>query len=58
MSIELVLLSASSSAVPFSFYLQSFPASGSFSMSQLFTLNGRITGAPASASILSMNIQG
>ena len=58
MSTELVMLSVSSSAVPFSFYLQSLPASGSFSMSQLFALDGRITGALASASVLPMNIQG
>ena len=37
--------------------LQSFPASGSFLMSQLFTLGGQSIGASASASILSMNIQ-
>ena len=47
----------SSSATPFSFYLQSFPASGSFPMSQLFALHGQSIGAPASASVLPMNIQ-
>ena len=36
--------------------LQSFPASGSFPMSQLFTSGGQNTGA--SASVLPMNIQG
>ena len=46
----------SSSVVPFSFHLQSFPASGSFLMSQLFTSGGQSSGA--SASVLSMNIQG
>ena len=45
----------SSSVTPFS-YPQSFPASGSFPVSQLFTLHGQSTGA--SASILPMNIQG
>ena len=45
----------SSSVVPFSFCLQSFPASGSFPMSQLFTLGGQVIGA--SASVLPMNIQ-
>ena len=44
------------SAVPFSFCLQSFPASGSFSMSQL-TSDGQSIGASASASVLPMNIQ-
>ena len=33
-------------------------ASGSFSVSQLFTSSGQIVGASASASALSMNIQG
>ena len=40
----------------FSFCLQSFPASGSFPMSQLFTSGGQSTGA--SASVLPMNLQG
>ena len=48
----------SSSVVPFSFRLQSFPASGSFPISQLFASGGQSTGASASASVLSMNIQG
>ena len=43
---------------PFCFGLQSFPASGSFPMSQLFTLGGQNIGVSASASVLSMNIQG
>ena len=38
--------------------LQSFPASGSFPMSQLFTSGGQSTGASASASVLLRNIQG
>ena len=46
----------SSSVVPFSSCLQSFPASGSFPMSWLFTSNGQSIGA--SASVLPMNIQG
>ena len=51
-------LTISSSAIPFSFYLQSFPASRSFPMSQLFTWGGQSTGASASASVLPKNIQG
>ena len=47
----------SSSVVPFSSCPQSFPASGSFPMSQLFALGGQSIGASASASVLSMNIQ-
>ena len=48
----------SSSVVPFSSCPQSFPASGSFSMSQLFASCGQSIGASASASVLPMNIQG
>ena len=48
----------SSSAVTFSFHLQSFLASGSFPMSQLFSSGGQSIGISASASVLSMNIQG
>ena len=47
----------SSSAVPFSSCLQSFPASGSFPMSQLFASGGQSIGASASALVLPMNIQ-
>ena len=47
----------SSSVIPFSSHLQSFPASGSFLMSQFFTSGGQIIGASASASVLPMNIQ-
>ena len=47
----------SSSVVPFSSHLQSFPASGSFQMSQFFTSGGQNIGASASASVLSVNIQ-
>ena len=43
--------------VPFSSCLQSFPASGSFPMSQLFAAGGRSIGVSASASVLLMNIQ-
>ena len=45
------------SVVPFSSWLQSFPALGSFLMSQLFTPGGQSIGVSASASILPMNIQ-
>ena len=48
----------SSSVIPFSSCLQSFPASGSFPMSQFFALAGQSIGASASASVLPMNIQG
>ena len=47
----------SSSVVPFSSCLQSFPASGSFPMSQFFTSCGQSTGVSVSASVLPMNIQ-
>ena len=47
----------SSSVVPFSSCLQSFPASGSFQMSQLFALGGQIIGVSASTSVLPMNTQ-
>ena len=47
----------SSSAVPFSFCLQSFPASGSFQMSRFFDSEGQSIGVSASASMLPMNIQ-
>ena len=47
----------SSSVVSFSSRLQSFPASGSFQMSQLFTSGGQSIGVPASTSVLPMNIQ-
>ena len=47
----------SSSAVPFSSCLKSFPASGSFPMSQLFTSGGQSIGASTSASVLPINIQ-
>ena len=47
----------SSSVIPFSFRLQSFPASGSFPMSQLFTSGSQSIGVSASASVIPMNIQ-
>ena len=49
-SIELVV-------VPFSSYPQSFPASESFAMSQLFAWGGQSIGNSASASVLPMNTQ-
>ena len=42
----------------FFFCLQSFPASGSFPMSHLFTLGGQSIGASASASVLLKSICG
>ena len=47
----------SSSVVPFSFCPQSFPASGSFPMSQFFAWGGQSIGVSASASVLPMNTQ-
>ena len=47
----------SSSVIPFSSRLQSFPASGSFPENQFFTSGGQIIGVSASASVLPMNIQ-
>ena len=47
----------SSSAAPLSSCLQSFPASGSFLMSQLLSSGGQSIGPSALASVLSMNIQ-
>ena len=47
----------SSSVVPFSSCLQSFPASGSFPVSQIFVSAGQSIGASASAAVLSMTIQ-
>ena len=44
--------------VSFSSRLQSFPASGSFQMSQLFASGGQSIGVSASASVFPMNIQG
>ena len=47
----------SSFVFPFSSHVQSFPASGSFPMSQFFTSGGQSIGVSASASVLPMNIQ-
>ena len=47
----------SSSVIPFSSCLQSYPVSGSFLMSWLFASRGQSIGASASASVLPMNIQ-
>ena len=47
----------SSSVVPFSSCLQSFPASGSFPVSQFFASGGQSIGVWASASALPVNIQ-
>ena len=47
----------SSSVVPFSSCPQSFPASGSFQMSQLFTSGDQSIGVSASTSVLPMNTQ-
>ena len=47
----------SSSVTPFSF-LQSFPASGSFQISEIFASGGHSIGASASESVLPINIQG
>ena len=47
----------SSSVIPFFSCLQSFPASGSFQMSQLFPSGGQTIGVSASTSLLPMNTQ-
>ena len=52
----LCYLTISSSAAPFSFCLQPFPATGSFPVSRLFASGDQTIGA--SASVLPMNIQG
>ena len=46
-----------SSVIPFSFCPQSFPASGSFQMNQLFPSGSQSIGVSASASVLPMNTQ-
>ena len=59
MSIELMMLfNHLILCFPFSSCSQSFPASGSFPMSQLFSSGGQSIGASGSASVLAMNIQG
>ena len=47
----------SSSVVPFSSSLQSFPTSGSFQVSQFFTSGGQSIGVSASTSVLLMSTQ-
>ena len=47
----------SSSVIPFSSRLQSFPASGSFPMSQFFATGGQSIRVSASTFVLAMNIQ-
>ena len=47
----------SSSVIPFSSCLQSFPTSGCFPRSQFFASDGQSIGASASASVLPMNMQ-
>ena len=47
----------SSSVIPFSSCLQSFPTSGSFQMGQFFASDGQSIGVLASASVLAMNTQ-
>ena len=47
----------SSSVIPSSSHLQSFPASGSFPLSQFFTSGGQSIGVSSSASVLPMTIQ-
>ena len=47
----------SSSVIPFSSCLQSFPVSGSFPVSQFFASGGQSVGVSASTSVLSVNIQ-
>ena len=59
-SIELVMPThptISCCVIPFSSRLQSFPASGSFQMSQFFASGGQSIGVSASASVLPVNIQ-
>ena len=48
----------SSSVIPFSSCLQSFPASGSFQMSQFFASGDQSIGVSASTSVLPINTQG
>ena len=48
----------SSSVIPFSSHLQSFPASGSFPISQFFASGGQSIGVSASIWVLPKNVQG
>ena len=54
---DAILPTISSSVIPFSSRLQSFPASGSFHMSRFFTSGGQSIGVSASTSVLPMNTQ-
>ena len=56
-SIKSVIPFISLSVIPCSSHLQSFPASGSFPMSQFFTTSSQNIGVSASASVLPMIIQ-
>ena len=57
MSIELVMpFSSLILCHPFSYHLQSFPASGCFPMSQFFASGGQSIGVSSSASVLPMNV--
>ena len=62
MSVELMMAwchpTISSSVLPSSSCLKSFPVAGSFPVSRLFASGGQSTGASASVSVLPMNIQG
>ena len=57
MPIESVMPAISSSVAHCSSFPQSFPASGSFPVSQLFAWGGQSIGVSASASVLPMNTQ-
>ena len=54
--VDAIQPSVLSSVIPFSSYLQSFPASGSFPRSQFFASGGQSIGVSASKSVLPMNI--
>ena len=54
---QLCHLTILSCVIPFSSCPQSFPASGSFTLSQFFASGGQSMGDSASASVLPMNIQ-
>ena len=57
MSVEWCYLTVSSSASPFSFCLQSFPALESFPVSHFLASGGQSIGASGSATVFLMNIQ-
>ena len=50
-------IQSSHPVIPFSYCLQSFPASGAFPVSQFFASGGQSIGVSASASVLPMNVQ-